>query len=377
MQSKARKIIRLVWNGPFHVGPLSSPVSLGDALLKILQTVWRAAVLLTAILLLLLTIVLGAIAWEDHLKERVFPPLAASVSVEVRHYSDPDIPVLLENPDGTANLAMPCMKEYPLSVSFYNGSDEPLSRIFFAIRGYVPGRTSNVLIAADELEADALILPGRKWQTCYSAQTDDQIDLDGLVYDADVVRVEQADPAMAMSAPPPFIVHQPDDEGSSGTDPSLAQQIWEFIQSVFVIALGIVLISYAAYCISAVASWVTRGKVSPAQNFSAAFPWAYIVVISLGMVLLSGLGSAPPWMEWATQKILDGGSALGLDPDWTAGLAVGVVMFSPILVPITLHVFLRLIGASIAPLQPFKETPTDNKSEGNSTRGDDPIGGSL
>lgn len=41
-----------LWNGPFHVGPLERPVSTGDAILKILETAWRAGLLLIAILLI-------------------------------------------------------------------------------------------------------------------------------------------------------------------------------------------------------------------------------------------------------------------------------------------------------------------------------------
>lgn len=363
MGSKFGRIIRLVWNGPFHVGPLASPVSFGDALLKILQTAWRAGVLLALALLLLLTFILGVIAWEDYLKEKIFPPLETAVSAEVRHFSDPDIPVLLKNADGTAHLAMPCMDNYPLSVSFYNASEKPLSRIDFAIRGYVPGRTSNVLVGAQNLEADALILPGHRWQTCYSARAYDQISLDTLVYETDIIRVEEADPELVESAPPPFVVPQPDAEEGSGAETSWAHEVWEFITASVSIILGIVFAGYAAYCISAIASWITRGKISPAQNLSAVLPWAYLVIVPLGVVLLSGFGPPPRWMEWTFQRVLDAGSALGLPPDWVASIAAVLVMSAPILIPIILHILLRVVGANIAPLLPFRRVQGQDKSE--------------
>lgn len=34
-----------IWNGPFHIGKLSRPVSVGDVMMKVLETVWRAAVI--------------------------------------------------------------------------------------------------------------------------------------------------------------------------------------------------------------------------------------------------------------------------------------------------------------------------------------------
>lgn len=34
-----------IWNGPFYIGKLSQPVSVGDAILKVLETLWRTAVI--------------------------------------------------------------------------------------------------------------------------------------------------------------------------------------------------------------------------------------------------------------------------------------------------------------------------------------------
>ena len=39
---------RAVWNGPFYVGPLTRPISVGDVLMKLLETLWRAAVIMVA-----------------------------------------------------------------------------------------------------------------------------------------------------------------------------------------------------------------------------------------------------------------------------------------------------------------------------------------
>ena len=34
-------ILGAIWNGPFDVGKLTQPVSVGDVLLKILEVLWR------------------------------------------------------------------------------------------------------------------------------------------------------------------------------------------------------------------------------------------------------------------------------------------------------------------------------------------------
>lgn len=60
MGNSTKRIIRLVWNGPFHIGKLSPPVSVGDVLLKVLETAWR---LILAIVGLLLIIGLSLVAW--------------------------------------------------------------------------------------------------------------------------------------------------------------------------------------------------------------------------------------------------------------------------------------------------------------------------
>jgi hypothetical protein len=41
----ARALIAAVWNGPFYIGKLERPLSLGDVAMKLLETVWRASVL--------------------------------------------------------------------------------------------------------------------------------------------------------------------------------------------------------------------------------------------------------------------------------------------------------------------------------------------
>ena len=39
---------RVIWNGPFYIGKLERPVSVGDAIMKVLETAWRGAVIIVA-----------------------------------------------------------------------------------------------------------------------------------------------------------------------------------------------------------------------------------------------------------------------------------------------------------------------------------------
>jgi sugar phosphate permease len=57
------KVLLAVWNGPFHVGPLVRPVSVGDAIMTICQTAWRAAVVVAAIFICILAIVATVEHW--------------------------------------------------------------------------------------------------------------------------------------------------------------------------------------------------------------------------------------------------------------------------------------------------------------------------
>ena len=47
---------RKIWDGPFYIGRLSRPVSVGDAIIKVLETLWRASIILITIVLLLLSV---------------------------------------------------------------------------------------------------------------------------------------------------------------------------------------------------------------------------------------------------------------------------------------------------------------------------------
>ena len=71
-------ILRAIWNGPFYAGPLVRPVSVGDAILKLLETIWRASVAIIA-----LAAGLGAVAlgWVYAIEPVFFPPASSKVKI--------------------------------------------------------------------------------------------------------------------------------------------------------------------------------------------------------------------------------------------------------------------------------------------------------
>lgn len=50
---------RSIWNGPFYIGKLTRPVSVGDAIMKVLETLWRTAIILILAFAAFLAVILG------------------------------------------------------------------------------------------------------------------------------------------------------------------------------------------------------------------------------------------------------------------------------------------------------------------------------
>lgn len=56
---------RAIWNGPFYIGRLTRPVSVGDVLMKLLETLWRVILLGIVAFGALLAVVLGNSWFEN------------------------------------------------------------------------------------------------------------------------------------------------------------------------------------------------------------------------------------------------------------------------------------------------------------------------
>ncbi|WP_397401611.1 hypothetical protein [Phenylobacterium sp.] len=131
-------VARAVWNGPFFIGKLTRPVSLGDVAMKLLETTWRSVILLA--------VVVGGIA-------------AAAVVWESR----PPPPSLPDQIAGTATLGSPdCDAALPLHVALKNNSQERVGSVSFKVAAYEPGRTTNLAVSGSDMFVTDVIIPATK-----------------------------------------------------------------------------------------------------------------------------------------------------------------------------------------------------------------------
>jgi len=185
----ATRVLRAIWNGPFHIGRLSQPVSVGDVLLKVLETFWRAAV----------AIVGGAAAvagtlslWFLVVEPVLFPPLEKSIAITVR-YDDgkqplpPRIESATAKPDPAKDRYenFRCTSLYPLLVEFTNNSSKTVKHIGFEIAARYPDHSDD-LANSNYLESDAILKPHYSVKNCYSVTYRDNSDIPALVHSAKV-----------------------------------------------------------------------------------------------------------------------------------------------------------------------------------------------
>jgi hypothetical protein len=161
-----------VWNGPFYVGKLARPASLGDVLLKVLETLWRTLVLMLAV-----PCFAGALyALNAYFIEPVFfPPLSSKVAATAA-YGD-GFPVAVVN-----GKPFKCDEIYPVRVSFTNNSTKRVSRISFSVEAQQPGHSSNLATNASYLESDAVLEPGWAYNQCYNFEVKEGYKAKDLLY---------------------------------------------------------------------------------------------------------------------------------------------------------------------------------------------------
>jgi hypothetical protein len=138
---------RAIWNGPFFIGPLTRPVSVGDVMMKVLETAWRAAVLIVG--------AVGAfVAWssiQSSLNERARN--AAKLKTDV-----------IANYDREA-----CPASAPIRVLIGNRSNRTLSWVSYEVqvldrpggRNVAPARLMNLSVSDP-------IAPGKGLAFCHS-----------------------------------------------------------------------------------------------------------------------------------------------------------------------------------------------------------------
>lgn len=139
-------VARAVWNGPFYIGKLVRPVSLGDVAMKVLETIWRGVILFLAAIAVVIAV---AVAWDAR----------------------PTPPSLAEQIVGTASLGnRDCDATYPLHVALKNNSKQRVGTINFRVAAYEPGRSTNLAALGSDTYTSDVIIPATKTLTmCWQA----------------------------------------------------------------------------------------------------------------------------------------------------------------------------------------------------------------
>ena len=195
--------MRSVWNGPFNIGKLSQPVSVGDVFLKVLETAWRSVVAVFAILLIL---GVAGLTWVQVLEPALFPPLKNGISAHATYDvgKQPLPPKITTVSEGSTNSVVPiaplpkinedyenvrCSPEHPILIEFDNKSGKTVRNIFFEVEAYASGRSTN-LVRDSWLNNDSILIPGFREKSCWHADIDPGFDPSVLSY---VVKITSAD----------------------------------------------------------------------------------------------------------------------------------------------------------------------------------------
>lgn len=195
-------IVKTIWNGPFHVGPLTRPVSVGDVFLKVLETVWRSFIVLLSLAL----VVTGAIViWTFVLQPTFFPPLAKKIKATAVYGVNPPPPMLVTTPitSGKAEAAAAqaelkiqaeydgyyCSSDYPILIEFQNTSSKSVKIINFDIEAHNAGRSDNVA-GYNYLTSDTIIPSGKSTKSCWNVPYRVSVKADSLIYQVHVLSAE-------------------------------------------------------------------------------------------------------------------------------------------------------------------------------------------
>lgn len=298
-----RRVARAIWNGPFYIGALTSPTSVGDVLLKILETVWRCFIAVTGL-------ILGGVAaiflWIEVIEPFAFPPLASKIETSVA-YDDGTgpPPTNIEIPSrvtASEGGQFRCNSTYPLMLSFSNKSDEPVGRISFQVEAYSVGRTEPVSTYSPYNTSDSIIQPGYWFVQCWSTPVlPEGIDASSLIYRVQVRHAEavNADFADSVSTPvpgsaPPALA-KPSGKSETG---------WIKKVAAYAIAIFALIVAYVgAHCLVEVArllapkpvrEWIAKNR--EVSTWLAAF--VNIVLVWACSALAMSFRPIGAWLEW-------------------------------------------------------------------------------
>ena len=185
MAAEKKGLVRAVWNGPFYIGPLSRPVSVGDVLLKTLETLWRA---ILSIVVLLVVGGLGIAAWVQVIEPTFFPPLKTQISATAT-YDDGSAKL----PPTIGEKPFRCSPDYPIRIAFKNDSKATIGHLNFSIEGRPANRSDNVVEGATWRQTDLIIPAGRTAIFCWAVSVQEGFDPKALDYKIEVWGAREAD----------------------------------------------------------------------------------------------------------------------------------------------------------------------------------------
>lgn len=142
------RLTRSIWRGPFYVGPLVRPVSTGDAILKVMETIWRFIVIFFVLGVVAAIFLIFMILWENTNRQ---PSISDIVKVSV-----------------VQNRKVCIDPAYPLLVKFDNPSHKTVKNIHFTIVVQEQGHSNNLNAELASRESDQIIPPKSFGTQCWS-----------------------------------------------------------------------------------------------------------------------------------------------------------------------------------------------------------------
>lgn len=167
-----------IWNGPFHIGKLTQPTSVGDVMLKVLETLWRVIVVVVFAPAVALCLMLVWVSW---LGPELFPPLKDQIEIAAQ-YDDGAASII-----STGSKSFRCTKDYPLKVEFYNKSRKTVGDVSFSIEANAREHSTDLALDTGYLHFDGIMKPGYGWTQCYKITVQTGYDPANLGYHGKVI----------------------------------------------------------------------------------------------------------------------------------------------------------------------------------------------
>lgn len=137
-----KRMLGAVWSGPFSLGPLKRPATVGDIIAKMLEVIWKSLMALVAAAL-----AIGATVGVASLWTQATSPQPSDIQL-IAKARDPE-----------------CDPDLPFSITATNESSSTVSSLTYSIQATEEGRSTN-LVKRYAWESDFLISPGKTVAWC-------------------------------------------------------------------------------------------------------------------------------------------------------------------------------------------------------------------